>query len=126
MVSKIADNIRKGCFFVAGVLNSVLPVLYYTNNPVPPELIVAVNVSNSLLLLIAERSNTIEKSIKEMRDDVKTLSNPNSSRSVPVVVSEPIAQEAEPVQQVDTARNYQRVRPVLNRTTGAIEYVADV
>ncbi len=60
-----------------------------------------------------------------MREDGKTLSNPYSSRSVPVVVSEPIAQEAEPVQQLDT-RNYQRVRPVLNRTTGAIEYVADV
>jgi hypothetical protein len=78
-----------------------------------------------LSLFIAERSNTIEKSIKEMREDGKTLSNPYSSRSVPVVVSEPIAQEAEPVQQLDT-RNYQRVRPVLNRTTGAIEYVADV
>jgi len=43
------------------VLPTVFPVIYYTSGALPQEVVIGVNVANSIMILIAERSNTMEK-----------------------------------------------------------------
>jgi hypothetical protein len=62
-----------------------------------------------------------------MNEDIRSLSGASSSRSVviPVVSNVEPIQETEPIPQTDTSRGFQRVRPVLNRQTGLIEYIPE-
>ncbi len=127
---KIADIIRKICFLICSILNCVLPIVAYsTNYSIPSEVIIGFNVMNSVCLLIAERATKIEQTLKQLQDDVKTISSSGSSMSarsinIPqVVTAEPISEEVEAVPEVpNTARNYVRVEARMNRQTGAIEY----
>jgi hypothetical protein len=133
---KVADIVRKVTFGIASVLNSVLPIVYYSGVEIRPEVIIGVNVCNTILLVISERSNTIENTIQKLMNDVKSgnvtqrslSSIPSPQQPLPEQRNEPITEVesvAVDVEPPNTARDYIRVRPIMHRDTGKIEWVAD-
>lgn len=132
---KFADVIRKVSFGLASILNSILPIVYYSGIHINPEVIIGVNVCNTILLLVSERSNTIENSIQQLMQDVKT--NGSISQRSLIIAPPPSEPRNEPINEVestavdveqppDTAREYIRVRPIMHRENGRIEWVPDV
>ncbi len=132
---QVADVLRKITFGLASILNSVLPIIYYTTEQMNPEVIIAVNVCNTILLLVSERSNTIENTIKRVMDDVKSGNVTQRSMIIapPIQNNEPVNNSVEvestSVQMEEppnTARDYIRVKPIMHKETGRIEWVPDV
>jgi hypothetical protein len=130
---QVADVLRKTTFGFASVLNSVLPIIYYTSHALPPEVVIGVNVCNTILLLISERSNTIENTIKKVMDDVKSGNVTQRSLIIappPAVSNEPVSREIYTAVNIDeppnTARDYIHVRPIMHKETGRIEWVPDI
>lgn len=80
---KFADRLKKACFLILSVVNTILPIMKYSdpdNINVPDGVIIGASVASSVALGLAVHADSLEQKIndllnsnKELKEEVRTM-----------------------------------------------------